>query len=102
MPPTSRLLTTGYFPYCPMASRTASHRHGTSRLGSAGWGFSALSVLWFACACSSPSPPSEPALTIGLLLPFTGSESATASNLEQSAIYAVDRINAGGGVRGLP
>lgn len=49
--------------------------------------------------CSSDEAPSG-GVAIGLLLPFTGSASATASNLERSALYAADRINAGGGIAG--
>jgi ABC-type branched-subunit amino acid transport system substrate-binding protein len=41
-------------------------------------------------------------IEIGLLLPFTGSASATASNLERSALYAEDLINDSGGIRGTP
>lgn len=40
------------------------------------------------------------AITIGLLLPFTGSESATASNFERAALFARDQVNAAGGVKG--
>ena len=39
-------------------------------------------------------------IPIGLLLPFTGGDSLTSANLERAAIYAVDRVNAAGGVRG--
>src|SRR5450755_3236672 len=53
-------------------------------------------------ACSStPGTPSD-AVTIGLLLPFTGSSSGTASNFERAVLYAADRVNAGGGVHGRP
>jgi ABC-type branched-subunit amino acid transport system substrate-binding protein len=52
-------------------------------------------------ACSSNSGPSESdSITVGLLLPFTGSSSATASNFERAVLYAADRVNAGGGVKG--
>ncbi len=50
--------------------------------------------------CATEPPDDSGALTIGLLLPFTGSESATASNFERAVLYARDRINAGGGVKG--
>jgi ABC-type branched-subunit amino acid transport system substrate-binding protein len=49
--------------------------------------------------CTSDDAPSG-GMAIGLLLPFTGSTSATASNLERAALYAADRINAGGGIAG--
>lgn len=51
-------------------------------------------------ACSPAAQPRGDDVTIGLLLPFTGKDSATAANLERAAIFAVDRVNAGGGVRG--
>ena len=35
------------------------------------------------------------------MLPFTGSASATADNLERATLYAADRINDGGGVNGV-
>jgi ABC-type branched-subunit amino acid transport system substrate-binding protein len=56
--------------------------------------------LALAAACSPAVEPRGDDVTIGLLLPFTGTASATASNLERAAIFAVDRVNAGGGVRG--
>ena len=51
-------------------------------------------------ACSGATEAPDDTIKIGLLLPFTGNASATAANLERAAIYAVDRINAGGGVKG--
>ncbi len=39
-------------------------------------------------------------ITIGLLLPFTGASSGTASNFERAALYAADRVNDGGGIYG--
>jgi ABC-type branched-subunit amino acid transport system substrate-binding protein len=51
-------------------------------------------------ACSPATEPKGDDITLGLLLPFTGNASATAANLERAAIFAVDRVNAGGGVRG--
>jgi ABC-type branched-subunit amino acid transport system substrate-binding protein len=50
--------------------------------------------------CSSPADEKEEAYNIGLLLPYTGSNSGTAANFERAAIYAVGRINDGGGIRG--
>ncbi len=58
----------------------------------------ALASLPAGCASDPQDDPS--AVTIGLLLPFTGSESATASNFERAVLYARDRINAAGWVKG--
>lgn len=56
-----------------------------------------------ACGCSEEeAAPTPEGLRVGLLLPFTGSASATASNLERAALFAADRINAGGGIDGQP
>jgi branched-chain amino acid transport system substrate-binding protein len=54
----------------------------------------------FLSACSSDDARAENPVVIGLLLPFTGPSSATASNFERAVIYATDRINGGGGVNG--
>ena len=55
----------------------------------------ACAALLATCGCSA-SNDDEPqgGMVIGLLLPFTGSASATASNLERATLYAADRINA--------
>jgi ABC-type branched-subunit amino acid transport system substrate-binding protein len=51
--------------------------------------------------CSSSNGADDGnSITVGLLLPFTGSSSATASNFERAVLYAADRVNAGGGVKG--
>jgi ABC-type branched-subunit amino acid transport system substrate-binding protein len=50
--------------------------------------------------CTSNDKGPEDTWNIGLLLPYTGSSSGVASNLERAAIYAVDRINSGGGISG--
>ena len=50
--------------------------------------------------CGPESQASHDGLIVGLLLPFTGSASATSSNFERAALYAQDRINAGGGIHG--
>lgn len=62
----------------------------------------ACAVLLAACGCSASNDDGDEqgGIVIGLLLPFTGSASATASNLERAALYAADRINAGGGIDG--
>jgi ABC-type branched-subunit amino acid transport system substrate-binding protein len=44
--------------------------------------------------------PDESGIEIGLLVPFTGSTSATASNLEEAAFFAADQINEAGGIEG--
>ena len=53
-------------------------------------------------ACTGSPPPPADAITIGLLLPFTGATSATANNFERATLYAADRINAHGGIKGRP
>jgi ABC-type branched-subunit amino acid transport system substrate-binding protein len=53
-------------------------------------------------ACTGGDAPPAGGVTVGLLLPFTGGSSATASNFERAVLYAADRINAGGGVHGRP
>ena len=58
-------------------------------------------LLFAALGCSAQDdPPASGGIVVGLLLPFTGSESATASNLERATLYAADRINDGGGIDG--
>ena len=52
--------------------------------------------------CSSSSPDDTNSVTIGLLLPFTGADSATTSNFERAALYAAKRVNQGGGIGGKP
>jgi ABC-type branched-subunit amino acid transport system substrate-binding protein len=57
-------------------------------------------LLALAGGCSPSDENDETGIPVGLLLPFTGSESASASNLERAAIFAADRINDGGGING--
>ena len=52
-----------------------------------------------ACSSTAASDDSD-SITVGLLLPFTGSSSGTASNFERAVLYAADRVNEGGGVKG--
>jgi ABC-type branched-subunit amino acid transport system substrate-binding protein len=54
-----------------------------------------------ACSSTTASDDSD-SITVGLLLPFTGSSSGTASNFERAVLYAADRVNQGGGVKGHP
>jgi ABC-type branched-subunit amino acid transport system substrate-binding protein len=63
-------------------------------------GAAALALGLVGCG-SRVSPPSD-AITIGLLLPFTGSSSATASNFERAVLYAAGNVNAAGGIHGRP
>jgi ABC-type branched-subunit amino acid transport system substrate-binding protein len=62
----------------------------------------ACALLLAACGCSvsNGDEDQQGGIVVGLLLPFTGSASATASNLERATLYAADRINAGGGIDG--
>lgn len=57
-------------------------------------------LLLFGCGGTPPSG-GDPVI-IGLLLPFTGTASATSGNFERAVLYAADRVNAGGGVNGRP
>jgi ABC-type branched-subunit amino acid transport system substrate-binding protein len=57
----------------------------------------ALVTLTIGCTASSHEPSDT--WNIGLLLPYTGASSGVAANFERAAIYAVDRINAGGGIK---
>jgi ABC-type branched-subunit amino acid transport system substrate-binding protein len=63
---------------------------------------SALAIalpLAVASACSDGAASGD-TVTVGLLLPFTGPTSATTRNFERAALYAADRVNAGGGIHG--
>jgi ABC-type branched-subunit amino acid transport system substrate-binding protein len=63
-------------------------------------GLVAVLSLALAAGCGEPSEEPSDAVTIGLLLPFTGSDSATASNFERAVLFARDQVNAGGGIGG--
>src|SRR6478735_4782690 len=56
--------------------------------------------LAIASACGGGAASSGDTVTVGLLLPFTGPSSATTRNFERAALYAADRVNAGGGIHG--
>jgi ABC-type branched-subunit amino acid transport system substrate-binding protein len=58
--------------------------------------------LAIASACGGGAAASGDTVTVGLLLPFTGPSSATTRNFERAALYAADRVNAGGGIHGRP
>jgi ABC-type branched-subunit amino acid transport system substrate-binding protein len=51
-------------------------------------------------ACSTSSAPPTDEIKVGLLLPFTGADSATSGNFERAVLFAKDRVNAVGGVGG--
>lgn len=57
--------------------------------------------LTLGLASCEQAPADDPeSLTIGLLLPFTGADSASARNFERAALFARDQVNLGGGVKG--
>jgi ABC-type branched-subunit amino acid transport system substrate-binding protein len=56
--------------------------------------------LALGAGCGSSDATDPDAVKVGLLLPFTGTESATAGNFERAVLLARDRINAGGGING--
>lgn len=60
----------------------------------------AMLSLTFAAGCGDAADDESDSVTIGLLLPFTGSDSATASNFERAVLLARDRVNQGGGIGG--
>jgi ABC-type branched-subunit amino acid transport system substrate-binding protein len=60
----------------------------------------ALAGLALVAACA-PKPKADPgAIKVGLLLPYTGGDSATSTNFEHAVLLARDMINAGGGIEG--
>jgi ABC-type branched-subunit amino acid transport system substrate-binding protein len=59
-----------------------------------------LAAAMAATACSSSSPSDTDEVKVGLLLPFTGADSATSGNFERAVLFAKDRVNAAGGVGG--
>lgn len=73
---------------------------GTSKL----IGRIAASLTALCLTCCGSSTPDDPSreVRIGLLLPFTGADSATASNFERAALFAASRVNLGGGIAGKP
>lgn len=50
-------------------------------------------------SCAEPARDTD-GIAVGLLLPFSGTNAGIAANFERAAIYAVERVNAAGGVRG--
>ncbi|XXT21786.1 ABC transporter substrate-binding protein [Sorangium sp. So ce429] len=59
------------------------------------------SLLSASCSPTAHEHP-ENAVIIGALLPFSGSESAIGSNLEQAMLLAIEDLNAAGGLDGRP
>lgn len=47
-----------------------------------------------------PADDDTNSVTVGLLLPFTGIDSATANNFERAVLFARDEFNRGGGIEG--
>jgi ABC-type branched-subunit amino acid transport system substrate-binding protein len=70
-------------------------------LGTSGLARVLLASALLGCvACGSEAPSGgDDTVTVGLLLPFTGDESGTASNFERAALFARDQVNAGGGIK---
>lgn len=61
----------------------------------------ALAAALLLAGCLGKEPPPDPhALAVGALLPFTGGNAASGSNLERALMLAVENVNAGGGVGG--
>jgi len=60
------------------------------------------SCLLTLAGCSSQTPDQTDSVTIGLLLPFTGADSATSSNFERATLFAAKRVNEAGGIDGKP
>lgn len=54
------------------------------------------------CLSSEVDPDDEDAITLGLLLPFTGASAGTAHNFERAVLFAVDVVNESGGIDGMP
>jgi branched-chain amino acid transport system substrate-binding protein len=60
-----------------------------------------LGAALVAIAACAPSPQTDPdTVKVGLLLPYTGASSASSDNFEHAVLFALDEINAGGGVKG--
>lgn len=57
-------------------------------------------ALLLATGCGGEDDVDRNAVTVGLLLPFTGSDSATANNFERAVLFARDEVNRGGGLEG--
>lgn len=64
------------------------------------FGASCAALLLVGCPPTEETLDPDESITFGLLLPFTGSSAATASNFERATLYAAERINESGGLRG--
>jgi neutral amino acid transport system substrate-binding protein len=74
---------------------------GLAKSWAASLALAGCSLLLAGCSSSDDRPLDDPnSVTLGLLLPFTGADSATSSNFERAALYAVKRVNNGGGISG--
>lgn len=86
-----------------MMKSHSSHSRSRSFRLRRGW-VVGLSVLCGAMLTGCPPQQEEvnpdDAVTIGLLLPFTGSSAATGSNFERAVLMAAERVNDAGGVQG--
>src|SRR5512145_556838 len=60
----------------------------------------ALGLTLGTVCCTDTKPADTDTLAIGILLPFTGTSSGTSANFERAAIYATNRVNQAGGIRG--
>ncbi|HET9955619.1 MAG TPA: ABC transporter substrate-binding protein [Polyangiaceae bacterium] len=63
---------------------------------------SIAAIALLLAGCSTPDEPSSEGIELGLLLPFTGADSATSSNFERAVLFALRGVNAGGGIGGRP
>jgi branched-chain amino acid transport system substrate-binding protein len=78
-------------------------RKSASRITALRWlcAFTVVAIQSGILSCSNSNADDDSnAITIGLLLPFTGVSSGTSANFERAAIFASDRINAAGGIQG--
>jgi branched-chain amino acid transport system substrate-binding protein len=78
-------------------NKLRTHRPRNPRYGSLGV-IAGLCAGLVACGANDPSTANT--VAIGLLLPFTGTTSATANNFERAMLYAADRVNSKGGING--
>ena len=62
--------------------------------------FAAASTLWLALASGAHAQPKE--FLFGALLPLTGPAASIGLEEQQGVQFAVDQINAAGGINGVP
>lgn len=75
-------------------------RRAITHLRPFGAGLACLLGMLGLNGCGADDVAEGDSVTVGLLLPFTGSDSATSSNFERAVLFARDQVNAGGGVGG--